>query len=507
MKMTIKDLQKLIESEQQTTTEQDQELNKLKSKLATTNTGNGYKKFYIWPEKNHEIRYKNSKGNCCFWHIIGAPQKDGHDMPALPYQQLLWNTLNNHKRIWIKKSRGIGATEYLLRWAGYNCLTGGFPPGSRVCIVTGPRIDLAEDLIARFKGLFAKVAPNLFDKTRSTIAILNQITLAAFPSHNVASLRGLDQVRAIISDESDYYPAFQQQEVRAVMEGYILKPNSDPHILIVSTPKAPNGLMQQIELEQDSLYYKVFLDYRYGLEGPMPIYSQAMLNEARKSPEWGREYEGKYLGKLGGVFSYQSIENATKIEYNPDNIVPEAKKSMALDPAWGSPSNFAIVVTQFVDGKIQVIFADEYPRPFFQTMINKVWELRQQLGHVTNIYCDAANPEIIQELKRSVNEIYDNQYVKEKIAFCKKNRLLVENYMTVVPINFVDGPNLLAHTKALLESPDNLIAIHPRYDKLLIALRTACTTESTMKLDKSETSYDDILDSFRMALSFYRMGD
>jgi hypothetical protein len=460
----------------------------------------------VWPESNHELRYKNSKGNCCFWHIIGAPQKDGHDMPALPYQQLLWNFLNEHKRIWVKNSRGIGVTEFLLRWIGFNCITGGFPSGSRVCIITGPRIDLAEDLISiRFKGLFAKIAPNLFDKTRSTVAILNHVKVEAFPSHNVASMRGLDRVRFIMSDESDFYPAFQQQEVRAVMEGYILKPNSDPHILLVSTPKAPNGLMHQIEMEKDSLYYKVFLDYRYGLEGPCPIYSQAQISEAMKSPEWGREYEGQYLGRVGNVFSHQSIENATKIEYNPDNIVPEAKKSMALDPAWGSPSNFAIVATQFVDGKIQVIFADEYPRPFFQMMIDKVFELRQRLGHVTNIYCDSANPEIIQELKRSVNEPYDNQYVKEKIAYCRKNRMLVENYMVIVPINFTDGPNLLSHAKALLESPDNLIAIHPRYDKLLTALRTASATE--MKLDKSETSYDDILDSFRMALSFYRMGD
>jgi hypothetical protein len=194
----------------------------------------------------------------------------------------------------------------------------------------------------------------------------------------------------------------------------------------------------------------------------------------------------------------------TKIEYNPDNIVLEAKKSIGLDPAWGS-SNFAIVVTQYVDGKIRVIFADEYPHPFFQAMIDKVFELRQRLGHVTNIYCDAANPEIIQELKRGVNETYDNQYVKDKIAWCRKNRLLVENYMTIVPINFADGPNLLSHTKALLESPDNLIAIHPRYEKLLMSLKTAFASE--MKLDKSETVYEDILDSFRMCLSFYRLGN
>ena len=31
-----------------------------------------------------------------------------------------------------------------------------------------------------------------------------------------------------------------------MVEGYIGKPNSDPTIVLVSTPKAPGGLMQQI---------------------------------------------------------------------------------------------------------------------------------------------------------------------------------------------------------------------------------------------------------------------
>ena len=42
-----------------------------------------------------------------------------------------------------------------------------------------------------------------------------------------------------MSDESDHYPLFQQKELRAVMEGYIGKPNSNPTIVLVSTPKAP----------------------------------------------------------------------------------------------------------------------------------------------------------------------------------------------------------------------------------------------------------------------------
>jgi hypothetical protein len=80
------------------------------------------------------------------------------------------------------------------------------------------------------------------------------------------------------------------------------------------------------------------------------------------------------------VFSQLSIENATKIEYNPDIINPNAKKSIGVDPAFGGDSKFAIVVTQFVDGKIQVIFAEEYERPNFQAMINRIWEIKQKCG-------------------------------------------------------------------------------------------------------------------------------
>jgi hypothetical protein len=106
-------------------------------------------------------------------------------------------------------------------------------------------------LIARFKGLFQH---NFYanDRTASTVAIVNNVKVEAFPSHHVDTMRGLDNVKFIMSDESDFYPPFQQQEVRSVMEGYIGKPNSDPTIVLVSTPKAPNGLMQQIELEQNS---------------------------------------------------------------------------------------------------------------------------------------------------------------------------------------------------------------------------------------------------------------
>ena len=50
----------------------------------------------------------------------------------------------------------------------------------------------------------------------------------------------------------------------------------------------------------------------------------------------------------------------------------------ALDPSFGS-SNFGIVATQLVDGKIQVIHAEEYERPNFTDMINVVWQTKTKV--------------------------------------------------------------------------------------------------------------------------------
>jgi hypothetical protein len=148
------------------------------------------------------------------------------------------------------------------------------------------------------------------------------------------------------------------------MEGYIGKLNSDPQIVLVSTPKAPGDLMQQIDLEEDSLYHKLRFDYHYGLEGPYPIYSEEQMRQVGLSPEWPGEYELAFAGVVGNVFSPSSIENCQKIEYNPQNIHQNVKKSIGIDPSYCS-SNFAICTTQLVDGKIQVIAAEEYQRPNF----------------------------------------------------------------------------------------------------------------------------------------------
>lgn len=45
-----------------------------------------------------------------------------------------------------------------------------------------------------------------------------------------------------------------------------------------------------------------------------------------------------------------------------------------------------------------------------------------------------------------------------------------------------------------------LLQIHPKFDKLIVSLRTAIEEEGN--LDKELTSYDDIFDAFRLARKY-----
>jgi hypothetical protein len=109
--MTFKHLQKLInvQSNGQITS------GDLQTKLQN-------KPFWIFDREQHKQEDIRTNGQCCFWHIIGCPQKDGKEMPVLPYQKILYEALQNHKHIWIKKSRGLGVTEFLLRYVAWCCV-------------------------------------------------------------------------------------------------------------------------------------------------------------------------------------------------------------------------------------------------------------------------------------------------------------------------------------------------------------------------------------------------
>jgi hypothetical protein len=55
----------------------------------------------------------------------------------------------------------------------------------------------------------------------------------------------------------------------------------------------------------------------------------------------------------------------------------------------------------------------------------------------------------------------------------------------------------------LIEYNEGMVGINPKYDKLITSLRTTVDKGEGI-LDKEATTYDDILDAFRLALKFYQ---
>jgi terminase large subunit-like protein len=292
----------------------------------------------------------------------------------------------------------------------------------------------------------------------------------------------------ILLDEADFFPTGQQQDARHVSERYIAK--SNPYIVMVSTPNAPDGLFEKIEKEAEDtcLYKRIFLDYTYGIG---KIYTAEEIEKAKQSSSFEREYNLKYLGRIG-----------KGRKYNPDAIGSSyfTSKSMGIDPAWGS-SAFGIVVTQWVDGIVQILHAEEYHRPDYNEMLSTVYGLISKYD-VDKVYIDGANPSFIKSLKLQIGE--DADY--DKVIARHKSEKLGSNWsrdMKIVPVNFnSEHKAVLGHCKMIMEHDGGRIAINPdTFDKLITSLRTAVDNDGT--LDKESTSYNDIFDAFRLALKFY----
>jgi hypothetical protein len=120
-----------------------------------------------------------------------------------------------------------------------------------------------------------------------------------------------------------------------------------------------------------------------------------VTERAKQSPSFEREYNLKYLGKIGNVFHTKDIEAAIEKgrKYDPDNLNPYhfTSRSMGIDPAYGS-SAFGIVVTQWVDNHIQILHADEYHRPDYNEMLSVVYGLMSKY----DVGSDGANPSFIK---------------------------------------------------------------------------------------------------------------
>jgi hypothetical protein len=364
---------------------------------------------------------------------------------------------------------------------------------SQMVIVTGPNQDLAIKLIKRLKAIFERKLGLTF-QNKETVLELNGCQIEAYPSNHIDSFRSLTNPKFIFLGESDFWRKGEVDEVRHVAERYIAK--SDPYIVMVSTPNAPNGLFDRIEREPEDtcLYKRVKLDYTYGLG---KIYTNEEIEKAKHSPSFKREYMLYYLGLEGNVFSPLQIEKAVELgeKYKDLPINPYCIHSIGVDPGFSSSAT-GIVATEFLkeESKIRIIYAEQFEKSDPQYLVNLIFNLYHKYGHLnTSIYVDGSNRAFLNLLKVAFNESLN--WEKSMI---KPN----PNSMTVIPVAFnSEHKEMLSHLAMIVSK--SYLCLPKEFHKMEIALRTAYADEYS--LNKERSSYNDLTDALRLACKQYKL--
>lgn len=445
---------------------------------------------------------KGNKVHCCFNHIIGLPVKDGEPKPIFDYEVELVNALESNKDIWIKKARGLGITEILLRFMVWLCVRNSDFNNCRFHIVTGPRINIAEELIDRIFELFTS-RDILHDVQRiikrvGPIVEINNVVIQAFPSHTVSTMRGYTDVKFILLDEADYFPVGQQLEARAVAEGYRIK--TRPWIVMVSTPNRPGGLFDSMERESASNYRRLFYHYTRGIG---KIYNPEEISRERQQGYFKREYELAYGYGIGNVFNSTVLDAVETLgrRYSGYARSNTWQSSLGIDPGFGS-SRTAFVITQFIDQNIVVVYSEQFEDASTDAMVKHAYLLIQRYNlnnGVNKIFIDGSNPGFIRSLKQNLGE-YVNYDVFIDKAKADGDRPLF-HYMNVVPVNFsTQGRAMLSNVKKWIDK--GRVAIDADdHKELMLDLRIAQADEE-MKLDKTDNTMD-MLDALRLAMEYY----
>lgn len=448
--------------------------------------------FYCqWPNNNSLL--KRSNGFCCFNHKIGLPRKDGIEYPLFDYEFQLFQALTNHKYVWVKKASGIGITEFVLRFMAWLATRNDTYRNAQFPIVCGPNQDIAIKLIKRIKLLFESLG--LYFATKETVIDLNGCTIEAFPSNHLDAYRSLVSPKFIFIDEGDFFRESDQDDVRNVSERYIAK--SNPWIVMVSTPKAPGQLFETIEREKNCLYHRIFLDYTIGLG---KIYSQKEIAIAKTSPSFEREYNLKYLGNIGNLIPYQDVDAAIEeyeipSEDNNRRLMKAQASWFGIDPSFSS-SQFGIVIVQWRDDKLNVVQTELLDKPLYTDALHLIRTLVQNYAPC-KMFIDGSAAHLIHELKHGYGEYIQYENIDPEVIHGWISSSCREPL--IVPVNFQ------LHHKAMAKQLVKIMAhrrvrIHPKFDKLITALKSATTKDDEYSLDKPKSAFNDLLDSFRMAL-------
>jgi hypothetical protein len=492
---------------------------------------NPFKIFYGLPfyrfdltREEHLIEYDKCKGRCCFNHFIGMPEKHGKINPFFPYQKEIFEDFeaslkgdSDQKLFAVLKATGLGFTELMNRIMAWLAVSSSRFVGKRFAIIAGIRMDIAEEIVRRLVALFTRF-PFLGIKRSRAKTMINGVFIDAFPAINLDTMRSFDNLAFVLVDEADFFRKTLQKNVRTVIERYIAKTN--PFVYLVSTPNKPNGLFYELFREptqKKSIYKKYEFDYTHGQD---LIFTRKEIKEQQDSDGFEQEYNLKFGGTVGNLFSEKSImknvftvQEAQNIGFAPyhtysaieyeNNEIGYIPRSLGIDPGFGrNPkagvgSYTGLCLTQFRNNRIEILYAEELIQPDFNELVDIVAVMMSKTG-TTKVFTDGSNPALVRALKMAIGENpnygkYDKKEMEKKVYM---------GQMMICPVPFnIKAREMMYNMKELIDK--GLLVIHEHQNKVIDCLRSAYTVNE--KLDKERTTSDDLFDSIRLALSNYQI--
>lgn len=431
----------------------------------------------VTPQKFWCDNSLSKRKDCCFWHFIGSPERDDIEHPVYDHEKVLLDELEQNKCLAVYKATGLGVTEFMIRWIIWKSLTDDFFFGKEAIIVTGPNVDLAQDIILRAKNLIRDKID--YKDAGAYEFVVNGSRIKCYPSNNIHSARGKPQISIFFGDEAAFFKIRDDSIVKTVGERYIGKSNA--WVVWVSTAgEEPAGFFYDILGEKNSIYKKLEFYWEWGLrldkKTKTSLFNEKFINSARQARSFGREYCGEWGRNVGDIFNQEALEQISGDDFKIDEKNNSFERVMSLDPGFSS-SNFGIVIAQKLNSIPHIIFAEDFERQSYTQILEKVKSLAD-MYRIRKIRVDSSRPELIKDLR---NLHYD-----------------------VIGFNFKSlGKEMTANASEKVAKLQ--VRIHPMQKKLISQLETIkFNTKGTP--DKNRHNPFDIGDAFLMALWYFKMG-
>lgn len=219
-----------------------------------------------------------------------------------------------------------------------------------------------------------------------------------------------------------------------------------------------------------------------------------------QEPEFPREYQGKYLQRVGNVFSSSQIQTCIDLgeEFNTTKVPVSnyTLKSVGVDFGWSSPGTGIVVLEHIKTPRNIIRVIDSYliEKGDPNQVIELLWSMYKQFSYMNVVFfCDGADRASVNLAKIKFNESLSWDRIKD---FGHNSNIKIR------PVNFnSEHKNMLSHLHAMVSK--GYLAIPVKHDKLITSLRTAFAEELNLK--KDQTSYSDLLDALLLSLKGYQI--